>query len=44
MRQAAHNNQNITYGGQTMEQTQTMPPWGEQLSKHDISDVVAYSP
>jgi len=32
----------ITYGGQIMGRSQIMPPWGDQLSKQEITDVVAY--
>jgi len=32
----------ITYGGQTMGRSQIMPPWGDQLSEQEITDVVAY--
>jgi cytochrome c oxidase cbb3-type subunit 3 len=32
----------ITYGGKAMGRSEVMPAWGGQLSKQEISDVVAY--
>jgi len=32
----------ITYGGQAMGRSEFMPPWGEQLTPQEITDVVAY--
>ena len=32
----------VTYGGQAMGRSEFMPPWGEQLSTQEISDVVDY--
>lgn len=32
----------ITYGGQAMGRSEFMPPWGDQLSKQEIDDVVSY--
>ena len=32
----------ITYGSQAIGRSEFMPPWGEQLSAQEITDVVAY--
>lgn len=32
----------ITYGGRAMGRSEVMPVWGEQISKQEIEDVVAY--